>query len=237
MCGLCRWRGDGYPRRRSSRCGGGVVALDRGAGRSRPAHQQRSARRRENVLAAVAALLARGGSVTTITIDEICAEADVSRSSLYLRWPSKDALWADVAVAYLDDATATVERTRAELADVTDLGEFVEAVGVALCDLDVRPSLGGGRVRRPGRQRPACRGDDGAVHPHDATTIGAEVAERLPDGGPLPLPAQQEMARLVEVLLGRCGGPSIRRCPARPSGRCPATSSCGGSARCAARCR
>ncbi len=34
------------------------------------------------------------------------------------------------------------------------------------------------------------------------TTIGAEVAERLPDGGPLPLPAQQEMARLVEVLLG-----------------------------------
>ena len=73
------------------------MGLDGPAGRSRPAHQERSARRREDVLAAVARLLARGGSVSTITIDEICAEADVSRSSLYLRWSSKDALWADVA--------------------------------------------------------------------------------------------------------------------------------------------
>ena len=178
------------------------MALDRAAGRSRPAHQQRSARRRENVLAAVAALLARGGSVTTITIDEICAEADVSRSSLYLRWPSKDALWADVAVAYLDDATATVERTRAELADVTDLGEFVEAVGVAYATWMFDR-------RWEAVAYADLAGSDRAVAATMAqfthmmlTTIGAEVAERLPDGGPLPLRAQQEMARLVEVLLG-----------------------------------
>ena len=144
--------------------------------------------------------------MTTITIDEICAEADVSRSSLYLRWPSKDALWADVAVAYLDDATATVERTRAELADLTDLGEFVEAVGVAYATWMFDRRWEAVAYADLAGSDPRVAATMAQFTHMMLTTIGAEVAERLPDGGPLPLRAQQEMARLVEVLLAAVRG-------------------------------
>lgn len=151
---------------------------------------------------AVRRLLDRGETVTTITIDGICAEADVSRSSFYLRWPSKDALWADVAAEYLDEAVATVERTRVELVEIGDLSEFAERIGIAYVTWIFDHRHEAVAFAELVEVNPAVAETMNQFTAMMMDSVATEVAWRVGlDGVPLPPSARLEMSRLVEVLL------------------------------------
>ena len=74
----------------------------------------RSAPTRDRLLAAVVELIHSGRDVASLSVNEICIEADVSASSMYNLYSSKEELLADVHSRYLEDVRTSVLSTAAE---------------------------------------------------------------------------------------------------------------------------
>ena len=88
-------------------------------------HARRKARTRGEIYrAAMRLFVARG--VDTVTIEEICAEADVARATFFLHFPTKDAVLTEYARQALDELTATLR---------AHSGSAIEALGAALTSL------------------------------------------------------------------------------------------------------
>lgn len=65
------------------------------AGPARPPGRPRSARADEAIIDAVLDLLAGGSTVEALSVEAVAARAGVGKSTIYRRWPGKEALLAD----------------------------------------------------------------------------------------------------------------------------------------------
>ena len=178
------------------------MAPDVKPGRPRPPLQERSAQRQRTVVEAVQRLFDRGESPSSITIDEICVEAEVSRSSFYLRWPSKDAMWGDLAEAYTRDAMDDIEGTRVELEHVPDLAEFGERVGVAYGTWMFEHRAASLAFAGLALENSTVAATMSRFNASLMDLFSAEVSRRVGlESAMLPMREHKEMIRLVEMLL------------------------------------
>lgn len=71
--------------------------------------QRRSSETLSRILDTVERMLPAAGSLDALSLNELCAEADVSRSSFYARFKSKDDMVPALCQRYANRATAIIE--------------------------------------------------------------------------------------------------------------------------------
>mgnify|MGYP000966704828 CR=1 FL=1 len=77
--------------------------------------QQRSAETLQRILDTVEAMLPEVGSLEALSLNELCAEADVSRSSFYARFRSKDDLVPALCQRFVTQASELAQTTFLDL--------------------------------------------------------------------------------------------------------------------------
>ncbi|HEU5159941.1 MAG TPA: TetR/AcrR family transcriptional regulator [Streptosporangiaceae bacterium] len=99
--------------------------IERAAGAARPPGRPRSERADKAIIDATLALLLEEGGVAGVTIEAVAARAGVGKTTIYRRWPNKEAL--------IIDALASLKEPDPELAGVSvrdDLVALTRTLGV-----------------------------------------------------------------------------------------------------------
>lgn len=103
--------------------------------------QERSAETLKRILDTVERMLPEAGSLEAISLNELCAEADVSRSSFYARFKAKEDLLPALCSRYLERAASSIGRAAEDYHESFTVGEAIHALVSAYFEFQTSLSI------------------------------------------------------------------------------------------------
>ena len=155
----------------------------------RPVRRLRRAERREQVLAAATRAFARAGFAAT-SLDDIAAEADVSRVILYRHFDSKTDLYR-----------AVLERAGARLAAAVGQGQFTSASVAAMVEAAAEDPDGFRLLFHHAAREPEFRTDVDRFREESVELAYRHLADRIPEPAWARWAAQLAPTMAVDAVI------------------------------------